>query len=191
MARVRRPEPGAPYGSDEWKARGVRGRAWAREQRRRRSQIAPAELEALRKSGTVSESIRALGLVDAAQAEAVDLLDALGGEEHVSPQRRVLIDDVARIGLVMRAELARYVQKGDADAAGRVGTLAGQRRSSLAALGLDVRRVERDLDEYLARRTPAERANGSDPHAQPEPMADRAAAGEGALERGRVEESTA
>ena len=114
----------------------------------------PLDLVRLRRSGTVAESLRPY--LAMAEAEAEALLDALGGPDNVSPQTRAIVDDVARVGLLLRALLARFAQSGgegerDADLASKVGTLVSVRRSSLAAVGLA--RVARDvsLASYVAR----------------------------------------
>jgi hypothetical protein len=94
-----------------------------------------------------------LPLLGTAEVEGVELLDALGGPDRVSPQRRALIEDTARLGLVLRASLVRFIQAGDGDAASRVNAAASARRANLVALGLD--RVAREvptLDRYLSAR---------------------------------------
>jgi hypothetical protein len=61
----------------------------------------------------------------------------------------MLVEDVARVGIVLRAELTRYAKSADPDAAARVGTLAGARRASLALLGLERHAREVSLPAYL------------------------------------------
>jgi len=68
--------------------------------------------------------------------------------ETVSEQERALVEDFARVGVVLRAELSRYLA-GELDAGVRVGTLAGIRRSSLVALGLQRRAKEIGLEDYI------------------------------------------
>lgn len=138
MPRSRR--PGSRTGTPEHRERISKGMRRHHAQRREMARVAPADLQMLRRSGTVPQTLKPL--LTAAQVEALELVTALGGEDEVTPQKRQLIDDYARLGLVMRGELSRYVQ-GDHDAGGRVSTLAGQRRSTLMLLGLD--RFERPV----------------------------------------------
>lgn len=137
----RRRRPGPPQLTPEWRERISHGvkRYWQR--RRESARVRPADLAHLRTSGTVPA--RLAGFLEAAEVEAESLIDALGGLDRVSPQRRALVEDVARCGLVLRAELARYVQTQDSDAAGKVSTLTAARRAGLQALGLD--RAARDV----------------------------------------------
>lgn len=168
----RAPRPGAPIGSPEWRRRVSEGVRRSRDRRRQAARVRPQDLARLRESGTVPERIS--GFLESAEVEAEALLEALGGPDAVSPQRRALVEDAARVGLVLRAELARYVQTADPDAASRVGSLASARRASLVALGLD--RAERtvpDLRTYLAERAreaPQNGAHGADA-GDPEPKA--------------------
>ena len=111
--------------------------------------VRPADLRALEHSGTVAPSLTVF--VERASFELAVLLQGLGGLDQVSEQRRLLAEDYARLGVVLRGELARYVQRHDPDAAGRVATLANARRSTLSTLGLA--RFERDalaVDGYEA-----------------------------------------
>jgi hypothetical protein len=61
---------------------------------------------------------------------------------------------VARVGLLLRALVARFVQSGgegprNADLASRIGTLAGVRRSGLVAIGLERVAKPVQFDDYL------------------------------------------
>jgi len=89
-----------------------------------------------------------LPIVAAAEDEVRAILSALGGAENVSEQERALVEDFARVGVVLRGELARYVA-GDSKAGQVVGTLAGIRRASLVALGLQRRAKELGLEDYI------------------------------------------
>jgi hypothetical protein len=125
--------------------------------------VAPRDLERLRRSGTVAPALEPL--LDIAATEALELAEALGGPEHLSAQQRLLVEDLAAVGLVLRAELATFLQTNDHELAARVGTLAGQRRTSVALLGLH--RVALDLPEVLSeeRLAAARAAAGDDPAA--------------------------
>jgi hypothetical protein len=72
----------------------------------------------------------------------------------------MLIEDIGTLGMIARATRAAYLQSGDHELASRVGTLLGQRRSSLVALGLEriAREVPR-LAEYVG--AAADRVGGS------------------------------
>jgi hypothetical protein len=142
------------------------------EHRRALWRVSPGELVELQKHGNVSESLKACAAL--AQEEALGLVSALGGIENISEQRMVLIQDTARLGLVLRAVVARFLQgDGDADLASKVGTLASARRASLQALGLERISKELDLTTYLAQKAAENRADGADgangdnPDAQP------------------------
>lgn len=138
------------------------------ERRRDAARVRPKALERLKGSGIVAPELAPL--LEVAEAEMVELVEALGGRERISPQRLAVLEDAVHVGLVLRAELTRYLTVRKApDCAARVGSLAGQRRASLALLGLE-RHVEDALDlrEYLARKAAQGRAGdpnggGSDP----------------------------
>ena len=139
-------------------------RSW--ELRRALWRVSPGELVALQKQGTVSESLK--GCAALAQEEALALTAALGGVERVSEQRLILIQDTARLGLVLRAVIARFLQgAGDPELASRVASIAGARRASLQALGLErVAKDAPDLATYIAHRSAQDRphdANGGEP----------------------------
>lgn len=116
-----------------------------------RERVTPADLRALsRPGGPTRPEFRPL--LELAAIETETLLEALGGADRVSPQRRVLLDDFVRVGLPMKGLLAKYAQTGDPEIASRIGTLASVRRSMLVAIGLDERREELDLRGYMAKR---------------------------------------
>ena len=129
------------------------------------ARVRPADLDVLRRCGTVSATLRPF--LNAADLEALDLSLAYEGDpagSHYRPlstPRRVLLDDFLRMGLVLRGELARYLQSGDPDAGARVGTLAANRRATLQILGLDHPEHEVSLTTYLSRRGADKRAGGS------------------------------
>ncbi len=83
------------------------------------------------------------------------MVQAMGGEDLVSEPRMVLIHDLARAGLLLRAVMMRIAQSPDLDldAVSKASNLINTRRSLLQVLGLD--RVERDvpdLESYIADR---------------------------------------
>jgi hypothetical protein len=108
--------------------------------------------------GQVSPAL--LPVVKQAQEEAWDIGLALGGPDELSPQRRALLADLARLGVALGGLTAVYLRNEDPETASRMATLANARRQHLLALGLDERRVEQDLDAYLAARA----AGVEEPH---------------------------
>jgi hypothetical protein len=131
------------------------------ERRRKVAKVAPRDLRRLEKSGTVVHALKPL--LPLAAEEAYELTEALGGLDAVSPQRRVLIEDLVAIGLALRATLALFLQNGDPELASKVGTLASARRSSLQAVGLERIAKELDLASYLAAQDRRDGPNGSEP----------------------------
>lgn len=168
----------------EVRERISRGVSRALHVRRERERVTRADLARLQRPGAgVAASI--LPFVAMAQRELDELVEALGGDD-CSPQRRIIAEDTARVGLVLRATLAHFVQSADGEAAARVGTLARARAASLAQIGLDPVSREESLTDYLARwsaehETPAPAAgsaNGAKPEASVEAEADRSAGGD-------------
>ena len=129
-------------------------RSW--ELRRALWEVSPSEIREAQRGGVVSESLKRHA--QDAQVEALSLTAALGGVERISEQRLILIQDTARLGLVLRAVIARFLQgDGDPELASRVASIAGARRASLQALGLE--RAPQDvpsLDTYLRERDAAQ-----------------------------------
>jgi hypothetical protein len=154
-------------------------RAW--ERKKALWEASPGELVELQKHGTVSETLKGCAVL--AQKEALGLVSALGGADNVSEQRMVLIQDVARLGLVLRAVVARFLQgDGDPELASRVATITSARRSSLQALGLERISKELDLAEYLKRKAAENSAQepiGDEPEHCPAAESVRVAADEG------------
>ena len=133
---------GEKRGTKPWRDRVSRGVKGAVVRRRERARVAPKDLERLRRSGTVAESL--LPLLEIAADEACTLIGALGGPDVATPQQRALVEDFAALGLLLRSELARYAQAPDPELVGRVATCANARRATLSLLGLA--RFERELD---------------------------------------------
>ena len=124
--------------------------------RRMLAKVAPSEILELERTGTVARSLRPYAAL--AVEEAAQLTQALGGEDQISEQRLVLVQDLSRLGLLLRALVARIAQRDvlDADEVAKVTSLVNARRASLLALGLErTARDVPDLRSYLA-----ERANG-------------------------------
>ncbi len=133
-------------GSNDLNDRVSRTRSRATQRRREAHSIALSDVRRYRREGLVSASM--LPLTKMAEDEAKALFQALGGEDNVSEQERALVEDFARVGVVMRGELSRYLT-GDRDAGKVVGIMAATRRSSLVALGLQRREKELGLEDYI------------------------------------------
>src|SRR5258706_5395257 len=119
---------------------------------RARRLIAPSEVLEVERNGTIADKLRPFA-IQAAQ-EPHDVAVDLGGVDACSAQVRVLLSDLGRLGLVVRVLVARFLQgDGDPELASKIGTLAGQRRSTLQALGLERREQDVDLRAYLAQQT--------------------------------------
>jgi hypothetical protein len=148
MARQRR--PGATKGSAEWKRRVRAGQERAYVQLAAARRIAPGELLELERSGSISERLRAF--VGPALEEGLHLVDALGGEAYVSPQKLTLIRDVTRLGVLLAGLVAQALQARalDLEAVAKITSLANARKGLLAALGLERHAREVDLRDYLA-----------------------------------------
>ncbi len=145
------------------------------ERERRLAKVAPAAIRALERGGSIAPSLRPLAR---RATEALDAwLEALGGADSVSPQRRSIAEHASLISLLISALAARVLQgDDDPELATRIGTLVGVHRAQLVALGLD--RVARDattLSDYLARQNATSEAIGSDPARSPTPDDDRSA----------------
>jgi len=165
MART--PKPGAPKGSPAWRERISAGLRRYQARQRALARVLPTDLAAAERSGSVRPDLR--HAVGEAATELCAWVEALGGENAVSAQRRSLLQSAARLGVAERAITLRLLQTADTELASRLATVATSRRALLAAVGLDEQRHEMSLSEYLAQRTQEqaqERGNGSPP-AQP------------------------
>lgn len=120
-------------------SRGVRR---AHERKRQGAKLRPRDLERLEKEGVVVPALAPI--VAIGKAEGRELMLALGGEDQVSPQKRILVEDLVACGIGLRGVLQLFVQSHDPELASRIASLAGARRQILSLLGLD--RFERTLD---------------------------------------------
>ena len=57
-------------------------------------------------------------------------------KDGITAAERLLLEDTVRLGIIMRAEQAVYMQTQRRDAASRMCAVAGQRRANLQAVGL-------------------------------------------------------
>ncbi len=118
------------------------------ERRRRERRVMPRDLQELRANGAISPSVRPF--VPDGEQEWRELIDQLGGPDRLSAAERILCEDVGRMGVVLRAEAARYAQSQDSDAASRVSALSSARRQAVALLGLRPRELQvPSLTDYL------------------------------------------
>jgi hypothetical protein len=115
----------------------------ARIQRERR--VTLAEVRRARYAGLVAKSM--LPIAVEAERELGDLLADKG--DGVTAAERAVLEDVARLGLLLRATFAAYLEAPDPDLAKTISTLAGQRRASLAAVGLERRAKELTAIDYI------------------------------------------
>ena len=119
--------------------------------KRQQAKVKPRDLARLERTGVVTPALRPL--IKIATEEAVDLSDALGGQDKITPQQRILIEDLCATGIALRAMQSLFLQGcGDPDLASKIGTLAGARRASLTTLGLERISKKLDLSAYLERK---------------------------------------
>jgi len=188
----RSPDPrrrgGARKGSPEWLERVRAGTLRGLARRRERLRLRARDLALLR-TGQLPVAPAMLPHLEAAEAELYGFLEALGGPDVVSPQRRTICEDVARLGVALRSELQRYAETRDPECASRLSGLVTARRSGLQAAGLErVARDVPDLATYLRDRAAAQeragRDNGAGSDAQDPPPAEPSAGADSASERG-------
>ncbi len=146
-------------------ARITRGTRRGLDRRRERARLRARDLDALRK-GIIPVCDAVLPHVVAAEHELAELPVACGGDV-ISPQRRALLEDAARVGVALRSELQRYAETREPECASRLPGLVAARRTNLVAAGLD--RLERDVPDlatYLRERERAlEAAKAHEPEA--------------------------
>jgi hypothetical protein len=176
----RRRGQGPAAGSPEWRERVALGTKRGLALRRERLKAKPRDLTRLQREGLVAEALRPL--VDLAELELREWLEALGGVDEVSPQRRAVLEDAAGLGIAFRAELSRFLASNDPAALDRLTSIAGARRTSLVAAGLEVIRPDPlSTDDYLEALRAQKRVgreNDSPPGADVAPDAEDAAGGD-------------
>jgi hypothetical protein len=156
--------PGAEYQSPEWRRRVSEGLKHHYARKRKFAAVRPRDLARLERSGTVAPALRPL--LSIAAEEAYELTEALGGSDALSPQRRVVIEDLAAMGITLRATLALFLQSCDTELVSKISALASARRASLQALGLD--RISQEID--LAAHIEAHEVRAQQPiSAEPDP----------------------
>lgn len=151
-------------GSPEWRRRVSEGTKRALALRRERKFLRPRDYDRYRREGLVVPQLAPL--VEIAEQEAAEIITALGGPDDLTPQRRVIVEDLAAVGIALRAQLMLFLSGAEGEHASRIGTLASVRRASLTALGLERREREIDLQAYLTQRTAENRSgatNANDP----------------------------
>ncbi len=97
------------------------------------------DVKRYRHFGVVAESMKPLARM--AQDELQAWIADLGGEGRVSAQERTVLEDCARLGVILRAQLLRFMRSDGVDkhAATSATTAAAARRASLQAVGLERR----------------------------------------------------
>lgn len=162
----------APFGSDEHKRRNSEG------QLRRLDRERPAPIHIVRwvHQGLVAEPLRRI--VSERIAHLAEMVQDLGGEEHVTAMERAVLQGWLVAQVAADAEFGRYLRSDDPAALERVTAFINTARGALIALGLQ--RRERDvtpkLAEYIKRHdaeTVAGAANAPGSDADPEPGDDR------------------
>jgi hypothetical protein len=161
--------------SPEWRSAISRGVRWRNSLKR----ICPSDLADLGGGWRVSERMQPFAA--AGTADTVEIVEAKGGFDHITPLQLIIAQDVGRAGAVLRACVTAFLAKDtpDLELASRIASLIGTRRQGLQALGLS---PDREIDsvrfEY-ARAIEAQRARDRDKAAQPDarvvPDQDRAA----------------
>jgi len=150
--------------------------------KRQLAEVKPRDLARLERTGVVARALRPLIAIATEEAEGLTI--ALGGPDRVTPQQRILIEDLCATGIALRACTALFLKEPDPDIASKIGTLTGARRSSLALLGLERHELDvPSLSEYLqaksASQDPAEATNADTPDESPAAVSVRAAAVDG------------
>ena len=174
--------------SPEWRERVSRGVKRGQQRRRERLRARPRDLDRLRSEGLVSPALRPI--VSIAEVEAAEIFEGLGGTDRVTPQKRIIIEDLCGVGIALRATLALFLQSNDPELASRIATLAGARRASLVALGLERLEKEIDLKTYLAQRSEsAEVAAGEANDSHDDAKVGAGEFGDGDTDAGRAEKS--
>jgi len=102
---------------------------------RDRTSVSIADVRRLRYHGLVADSLKPLATEMG--RELGDLLADKG--DAVTAAERLILEDVARVGLLLRSLFAVYLETQDPEIASKVSSLAGQRRASLVAVGLERR----------------------------------------------------
>ena len=129
---------GVEPGTAQCRPRGSSSNSTRRARARQKDQhtITIGEMGQYRHAGVVADSMKPL--VRMAQDELRGWIADLGGEEHVSAQERSVLDDAARLGVIVRAQILRFVRSDGKDrhAATSATTAVGARRASLEAVGL-------------------------------------------------------
>jgi len=151
--------PGTEYRSPEWKRRVSEGLKHHYARKRQVAAVRPRDLARLERSGTVTLALRPL--LSIAAEEAYELTEALGGSDALSPQRRMVIEDLTAMGITLRATLALFLQNYDTELASKISALASARRVSLQTLGLDRVAKELDISAYIAQKDAEVRAEAA------------------------------
>ncbi len=125
---------------------GGRPRSARRARARQRAEhtITLEDVRRYRHMGVIPASMRPL--VRLAEDELAAWVQDLGGPSEVSAQERAVLEDAARLGVILRAQVLRFMRSdgNDRHAATSATTAAATRRASLPAVGLGRRAREID-----------------------------------------------
>ena len=129
-------------GSDEQVDRQSKTVGNTLERKRAASRIALEDVRKFRRDGLVEPSL--IPLTKMAEDEAREVIASLGGPDCISEAERLVVEDLARLGIILRAELGVFMGGGSGaqEAAKQATSVAAARRTSLLALGLGRREQE-------------------------------------------------
>ncbi len=129
--------------------RGVKRFHERKREEARRRQPLPRDLELWEAKGVVRPELHAV--VNAARGEMLEVLDALGGENEVSPQRLALLREFVRLGVAGQLLMGLLLRDPDQSGlASRLATVASTRAKLLNLCGLDRATQDvPDLRQYL------------------------------------------
>lgn len=135
---------GAERGSAEWRKRVSHGTRTGM----RRMRVTAGDVRALAEGRDVAPSVRKF--VAAARDEYERIAEALGGEARLSPQRRAMLADAARLGALLGALVQQFIEAPDIEIPTKTSNLAAARRRLFETIGIDWHAEERGIEE-LAR----------------------------------------
>lgn len=187
MARQRR--PGTVNGSPEHALRSGLGARRGKHLARIADAAPSADVSRWLKVGAVSEQLRPIVRTRLGQRE--QMVEDLGGAEHVSQMQRAALDTWMQAQVAADAEWRRYIAEDDRGALERLSTLLNTARAALVAVGLErrARDVTLDLSAYLDHRdAPAPRSATIELEADSQPaLADDREAGASAAHEAHAE----
>lgn len=128
---------------------GARARARKAERKayqRDRDRVLLRDVQRFKRLGLVAPQLEPI--VQTAQDEARAVILDLGGREDLSAMELSMVEDHATLGILMRAELSRYLG-GNLKAAQGIAGLAAGRKQILVALGIKRRKKVETLEGWM------------------------------------------